>query len=107
MEPERRDSTYTHIERDRRGSGMSFIIGGLVVAVAVIALVIWGGDWIGGGDGELSTQGEAIVVTDTPETPADVDVEVESQTITPTAPAENATPSNEAAPAEPVAPAQQ
>ena len=104
MEPERRDSTYTHIERDRRGSGMSFIIGGLVVAVAVIALVIWGGGWIGG-DGELSAQDEAVVVTDTPEAPADVDVEVESQTITP--PAENAAPANEAAPAEPVAPTQQ
>ena len=61
MEPERRD-TYTHIERDRRGSGMAFIVGGLVVAVLVIALVVWGGPfgtWQGDdADIEVSTQTE-------------------------------------------------
>lgn len=61
MEPERRD-THTHIERDRRsgsGTAMSFIVGGLVVAVAIIGLVFWGGDFGGGGDVDvvgISTQ---------------------------------------------------
>ena len=62
MEPERRD-TYTHIERDRRsGSAMAFIVGGLVVAVLVIALVIWGAPFGTGQSGdpdiEVSTQTE-------------------------------------------------
>lgn len=61
MEPERH-SSYTHVERDREtrsGSGMAFIVGGLVVAVAVIALIVWGapfGTDIDDADVEISTQ---------------------------------------------------
>lgn len=60
MEPERRD-THTYVERDREtrsggGKAMSFIVGGLVVAVAILALVFWSGDF-GGGRGDVDVVG--------------------------------------------------
>jgi hypothetical protein len=65
MEPER-TSTHTHIERERRsGSGLAFIVGGLVVAVAVIAYFVFdGGAMLGGGDAETN------ISVETTETPA-------------------------------------
>lgn len=81
--------------RENGGSGLSFIVGALVVIVAIIAIVIWAGDF-GGPDAtdvDISTQTE--VPGAVPETP-DVDVDVNN------APAAPAT--GETAPA---APAQQ
>jgi hypothetical protein len=64
MEPER-TSTHTHIERERRGgSGIAFIVGGLVVAVAVIAyFVLNGGVITGGGEADTSINVEATSET--------------------------------------------
>jgi hypothetical protein len=70
MEPESR-TTHTHIERERSGSsGLAFIVGGLVVAVAVIAFFLFdgGGMFSGGGDADTNISVEAT--TETPETPA-------------------------------------
>lgn len=89
--------------RENGGSGLSFIVGALVVAVAIIAVVVWAGDWGGGGgdatDVGISTQ--TGVPGAVPEAPAGNDVNVEVETA-PAAPAAGA--QGEAAPA---APAQQ
>lgn len=113
MEPDRRES-HTYIERDRErrsggGTAMSFIVGGLVVAVALIALVFWGGDFVGGGvdddaDIEISTQDQ--VPDAVPVAPVENNVEINEAPVevVPQATIESAP----AEPAEqaPVAPAQ-
>lgn len=62
------NNTHTHIEREKTsgsGAGIAFIVGGLVVAVAVIAWAIYGfgpeGE-AGGGDVNISVEdgGEAL-----------------------------------------------
>lgn len=86
MEPERRE-THTHIEHERSGgSGIAFIVGGMVVAVLVLAVMVWGGPfgtWPGDdADIEVSTQTEvpgAIEEVErgmTAEEPAGADVDV-------------------------------
>ena len=78
MEPETR-STHTHIERERRGgSGLAFIVGGLVVAVAVIAyFVLNGGVMTGGGDADTSINVEATSET-LPAAPAEGGAETQA-----------------------------
>lgn len=95
MEPESR-TTHTHIERDRsRSSGMAFIVGGLVVAVAVIAyFVLDGGAMLGGGDADTNISVEATSESPAPAeegaaveaAPADGAAQTES---VPAAPAQN------------------
>ena len=72
MEPER-SSTHTHIERERGGgSGLAFIVGGLVVAVAVIAYFVFdGGAMFGGGDPDTNISVEATSESPAPAAPAE------------------------------------
>ncbi len=111
MEPERREShTNTYVERERRtggGTTMAFIVGGLVVAVALIALVFWGGGFTGGDVDTVgvSTQDQTPVVA-VPAAPVENNVEIKTAPAAPaeTTPAET-TPAAPAEPA-PAAPAQ-
>ena len=95
MEPETR-TTHTHIERERRsGSSLAFIVGGLVVAVAVIAYFLFGdGAVTGDGGTETSIDVEATSESPTPAAPA------EGGSETPAAPAEGGA-GTDAAPAAP------
>jgi hypothetical protein len=74
MEPETR-STHTHIERERGGSsGLAFIVGGLVVAVAVIAyFLLDGGATLGGGEADTNISVEATGESPAPAAPAESD----------------------------------
>ncbi len=53
----------THVEKRGGGSGLAFIVGGLVVAVGILAFLFWGGDApdgagsAGGGDVSISVEG--------------------------------------------------
>ena len=73
MEPETR-TTHTHIERERRGgSGLAFIVGGLVVAVAVIAFFLFDGSGalFGGGDADTNISVESTTQAPAPAAPAE------------------------------------
>jgi hypothetical protein len=95
MEPETR-TTHTHIERERRsGSGLAFIVGGLVVAVAVIAYFLLGdGGLTGGGDAGTNISVEATSESPPPAAPAEGGTEGQA------APADGGT-ATEPAPAQP------
>ena len=63
MEPQR-TSTHTHVERERKvGSGLAFIVGGLVVAVAVIAYYLFG---VVAEDGDAGTNTSVEATTEAP-----------------------------------------
>jgi hypothetical protein len=88
MEPETR-TTHTRIERDRRsGSGLAFIVGGLVVAVGVIAYFLFADSApTGGGGADTSINVEATSASPAPAAPADGGSEAPAQGGTATEPA--------------------
>lgn len=61
-----RTHTETHTERTRSGGAMAFIVGGLVVAVLVIAWFIYGGDIDTAGSGAVG-DGETNISIEAPE----------------------------------------
>ena len=52
----------THVEKSRSGSGMAFILGGVVVAVLVIAYFVFGGTGADTGAGDTNVNVEAPAV---------------------------------------------
>ena len=76
----------TYVEKKSGGSGMAFIVGGLVVAVAVLAYIFLGGD------------GSTSDVGSTSDGGGDVNVSVENPPADDTAPAADSEPASEPAP---------
>ncbi|KAF0676700.1 hypothetical protein [Profundibacterium mesophilum] len=94
-------SRETHVTEKRSGSSMAFIVGGLVVAVAVIAWLFLGGtdlDSTGTATGDSDTN----ITVESPEASAEGGTVVESESDTPVL--EPVDPAEPAAPAEPVEP---
>ena len=61
----------THVEKSRSGSGMAFILGGVVVAVLVIAYFVFGGNGADTGAGDTNVNVEAPAVEGAAESAGD------------------------------------